>query len=540
MADQPFPQSHPLPPARQRGAGGNGAAAAAARAHSPLNAYDRVTLGLLVDLMLPTATHEDAYQGEGTRAEIRMTLDVDIAEWLVWSGNAGTLLRADGATRVANIDVGNSLTLGTGAMARFNEPHDLWAVGEVAALFSFGAVRGVDIEEVPLELRGGVKWFVTDHLLVQGGAGFGIVEGFGTPDYRLYAGVHFNQRPEEGCYTRQWPDDDEDLICETDEEFELECDVCRPRLDGDFPEPHEIREFAERDDAAHYWRVGYYPGESTDDRVDADSDGWPDACDICHPDHACGDADTADGTDTDSDGIPDGCDECPDGTDLLDTDGDCIVDCLDSCPEDAEMWNGVEDEDGCPEFVECPYAAACPELDVFPFVDQTYGGVPFFFDYDVYREFTADPVNGYDRERNEDLLDQIALILTDPCLRYAISVEGHTDSDGNAEYNEWLGTMRARRVYHGLTSPPSAEESDEWTGVSWRDRGVDSGMVTYATFGESQTLNADNQEDDYAPGNRENRRVILRIVGCEEVGERLPEPFPVECSEPTHGRRCGS
>jgi hypothetical protein len=237
---------------------------------------------------------------------------------------------------------------------------------------------------------------------------------------------------------------------------------------------------------------------STDDRIDTDGDGSPDACDLCRPADACEvGSDTADTIDSDGDGVPDGCDLCPDGRDLSDVDGDCIVDCRDECPEDPETFNNIEDEDGCPEVFECADALSCPEnLAEFPFVAQEYGGVPFFFDYDVSSEFSQrGPVNGFDQSTNDALIEQIVAIVEElaPCLEYDLIAVGHTDTDGNEMYNTGLGMARATHVRDLLITAGMAPD-----------------RVTIRTRGETEPLHPDDQSDDYAPGNRENRRVILR------------------------------
>lgn len=78
--------------------------------------------------------------------------------------------------------------------------------------------------------------------------------------------------------------------------------------------------------------------------------------------------------DKDGDGIPDDYDFCPDQPEIfngikdedgcpeIDTDGDGILDELDLCPEYPEDMNGFEDEDGCPD------------------ADTDKDGVPDFFD----------------------------------------------------------------------------------------------------------------------------------------------------------------
>src|SRR4029453_16972992 len=61
--------------------------------------------------------------------------------------------------------------------------------------------------------------------------------------------------------------------------------------------------------------------------------------------------------DRDGDKILDRDDQCPDEPGMVenrgcpdrDGDGDGIVDRLDKCPKEKEIFNGFEDEDGCPD-----------------------------------------------------------------------------------------------------------------------------------------------------------------------------------------------
>lgn len=100
-------------------------------------------------------------------------------------------------------------------------------------------------------------------------------------------------------------------------------------------------------------------------RRDRDGDGITDELDQC-PDAAedldgFQDDDGCPDPDNDGDGIPDGEDRCPNqagpaslnparnGCPIADADGDTFDDDKDSCPSEPEVWNGVDDEDGCPD-----------------------------------------------------------------------------------------------------------------------------------------------------------------------------------------------
>jgi OOP family OmpA-OmpF porin len=98
---------------------------------------------------------------------------------------------------------------------------------------------------------------------------------------------------------------------------------------------------------------------------DRDHDGIPDNLDQCpdQPEDRDGfqDADGCPDPDNDGDGIPDSVDACPDvpgepstdprrnGCPNPDHDGDTFDDDVDKCPMEAEVFNGIKDDDGCPD-----------------------------------------------------------------------------------------------------------------------------------------------------------------------------------------------
>jgi len=97
---------------------------------------------------------------------------------------------------------------------------------------------------------------------------------------------------------------------------------------------------------------------------DTDGDGKVDKLDKCpgKPEDVDGyeDADGCPDPDNDGDEVPDTEDVCPNvaagptpgfrlGCPLTDRDGDTLEDSADKCPDEAETFNGVTDEDGCPD-----------------------------------------------------------------------------------------------------------------------------------------------------------------------------------------------
>jgi OmpA-OmpF porin, OOP family len=257
--------------------------------------------------------------------------------------------------------------------------------------------------------------------------------------------------------------------------------------------------------------------------------------------------------DTDGDGIPDDEDECPTIAGLAelngcpDTDGDGIADHLDDCPMVAGLaeFNGCPDSDGdgIPDHLdECPYVAGlarlngCPEPDSdgdgvidseddCPTVaglkelrgcpDTDGDGIP---DHKDKCPTVAGPASNQGCPEIKDevkkrlawaasnilfesgksilkasslkVLDEVASILQD-YPDYNVSVEGHTDSQGDDAMNQKLSEDRAKAAADYLVS-----------------KGVAAARVTSKGFGESTPI-ADNAT---AAGRQQNRRVEFTLT----------------------------
>lgn len=121
--------------------------------------------------------------------------------------------------------------------------------------------------------------------------------------------------------------------------------------------------------------------------------------------------------DRDHDGVPDDVDRCPDkagvadnqGCPDFDSDGDGIVDRLDKCPFDPETFNGVDDDDGCPDQPAALAAFAGDKIAIFE---------PVQFERD------ATVVD----KRSYKLLGIVAHILRLHPEILKLRVEGHVDS----------------------------------------------------------------------------------------------------------------
>jgi len=137
-------------------------------------------------------------------------------------------------------------------------------------------------------------------------------------------------------------------------------------------------------------------------------------------------------TDDDNDGVVTGVDLCigtSEGVTVdsvgcaLDDDQDAVANYLDLCP--ATPYGAIVDPDGCP-------------LAGQSILSLT--GVNFAFDT---AELTAD---------SQDLLGEAVALLEGSDAVISVQVEGHTDSTGDAAYNQGLSEQRAQSVVDYLVS----------------------------------------------------------------------------------------
>lgn len=202
--------------------------------------------------------------------------------------------------------------------------------------------------------------------------------------------------------------------------------------------------------------------------------------------------------DSDGDGVADSRDRCP-GTPTgvsvdadgcpLDSDGDGVADHNDNCPGtmrgvkvDAQGCEPDTDRDGVLDRNDrCPDTAPGVQVDVTG--------------CEIKEEIRLSGVNF---ERNSDRLqpgadivlqDAAATLKLNPTIK--VEVAGHTDSVGEADYNENLSARRAATVRDYLIS-----------------QGVSPARMTSRGYGEMQPV-ADNSTDE---GKAQNRRVVLRIT----------------------------
>lgn len=205
--------------------------------------------------------------------------------------------------------------------------------------------------------------------------------------------------------------------------------------------------------------------------------------------------------DTDNDGVPDSRDQCPatlaeaivDASGCEpDADMDAVADARDACPntpQNAEVdARGCEldsDDDGVVNSQDqCPNTAAGAD------VDETgcEGIVETIQTFTIEVNFPTNSSvigNAYDSE-----ISRVADFMREN-PETIVEIAGHSDSRGEAEYNQFLSQRRAEAVAARLTGP----------------LGIDPARVNATGYGEAQPI-ASNAT---AEGRAQNRRVEARI-----------------------------
>ena len=251
------------------------------------------------------------------------------------------------------------------------------------------------------------------------------------------------------------------------------------------------------------WRTYFAYALTDQGPADKDGDGIFDNEDRCptEPEDRDGfeDLDGCPDVDNDRDGLWDNVDRCPDvaedpdgwqdddGCPDPDNDGDRIADVVDACPLKPEVYNGLDDADGCPDDL--------PRVVETDNVKVTGGKVVILqkvhFDVDKARI----------KDISWGILDEVAHVLVGNPHLTRVRVEGHTDSDGGADYNLNLSSNRAQAVKLYLVG-----------------RGVAAERLEAQGFGEGVPVVANDGRHNKAI----NRRVEFTIVQQAEAPEGAP------------------
>jgi len=151
---------------------------------------ETLALGVAAPVTFPTGD-ETALRGAGdVTIEPRLLLGYR-GKRLGVTGNAGLRLHTDSD----DLDpVGHEVTLGAGvAYALFADRDRADLLAELVGAIDVSR-GGEELTDVPLELLGGAAIKPWESVQVYVGAGVGLTDGLGTPDFRVLAGVRFAPR----------------------------------------------------------------------------------------------------------------------------------------------------------------------------------------------------------------------------------------------------------------------------------------------------------------------------------------------------------
>jgi len=220
-----------------------------------------------------------------------------------------------------------------------------------------------------------------------------------------------------------------------------------------------------------------------------------------------------DDPDADADGVPTARDKCPtepedhdgfedeDGCPEPDNDVDGVLDANDKCPDEKEVVNGYRDDDGCAD--EVPPSADGKDPHG-PGTSAAGGGPAIRPDGQIELPGPIAFRSGSDvlLAQASPYLAQVATFLTAHPEVKRLRIEGHTDDQGDKEFNVDLSERRAARVRMALV-----------------ERGVDASRLLPKGFGPTRPLVPNTNDKNRA----QNRRVEMRVVDGPTV---TPEDQP--------------
>ena len=443
----------------------------------------------------------DAYFGQDT-----WTFEPELAGsrsfgLLVLGANVGYRVRREKS--FANLEVDDELFARIGGGLRFD------AVGGPPLGIDL-SLAGATSSEKPLargnrdygELLGGLRYNITRPLIAFAGGGVGVNRGFGTPDWRVFAGLRWSSRS---------VDTDKDGIIDT-------YDAC-----PDVPE--DFDSFEDTNGCPDY--------DNDRDGINDVDDGAP-----MRPEDKDGfeDSDGVPDVDNDKDTVMDWDDGCPmepgpvdnRGCPDVDTDVDGLVDRIDGCPKDPEDKDDFRDEDGCPDpdndldGIEdgqdaCPLQVGpeanrgCPDTDADgdTVVDRedncpTEAGLPQYAGCKapqplkitgtaiiILDQVHFDTGKATIQRRSYKVLNGVANVLKNHPEIQVMQIEGHTDSTGRRSSNLRLSDRRAKAVRRYLIS-----------------KGVAAGRLKAAGFGPDRPVASNATKS----GRAANRRVEFNIL----------------------------
>jgi outer membrane protein OmpA-like peptidoglycan-associated protein len=440
---------------------------------------DGFGLALLGVITLPTGSPENLQGNESVTVEPRLVAQLGLGDNFRFALSGGFLIREE--QELFNITVGNEVTFGAGVEYKF-EPGKFAVIAE-----GYGKVS-VDnnsaSENNPIEVALAGRYWPDDPHALTLGVARGLTDGYGSPNFRVFAGYNYTPKGDRDPDGDGLVGDDDQCPFEPEDfdEFQDEDGCADPDNDND-----GIRDIADKCPLESEDYDGYEDADGCPD-PDNDGDGILDVDD--GPNGSCkNDAEDLDGFE-DTDGCPD-----------PDNDRDNVLDKMDgppgadgwgTCMNDPEDLDGFEDENGCPDpdndgdgildvDDQCPDdpTDACRARVVGRCEIEILDKVFFSYDKDIIKK------------KSFAILNEVAAIMQQHTWIKLIEVAGHTDSDGTATYNIDLSQRRTASVKKYLM-----------------EQGIDASRLEPKGYGEAKPVGS-----NATPAKRaKNRRVQFIIL----------------------------
>lgn len=458
-----------------------------------------ISIALMPGVVLPTSGGDDYFGSNRVSFEPELLIGRRFGPFRL-GGNVGYRFR--NSADFLNLEVGDEVfgRIGAGYWFGDDDGPPLEVDLTVAGAFS-GSTPFDEDNQNYAELLGGISYDFAGPFLAFAGGGIGLNEGFGTPDWRVFAGIRYSKRtfdsdgdgiddssdqcpkaPEDkdgfedrnGCPD---PDNDNDGVLDKDDKAPMDPEDKDNFEDEDgVPDPDNDQDGVPDQKDACPNKAG---NKAFAGCPDADQDGIMDAEDACpnQPEDKDNfqDNDGCPDPDNDKDGVMDTADKCPNDPGVVanngckdtDRDKDGVVDRLDNCPDEP----GVKAQQGCKK--KQLVVITKEKLEILDKVYFQTGSAKI-------------------QRRSYALLDNVAAVISAHPEIEKIRVEGHTDDRGRDDLNLKLSQRRADAVKAYLMK-----------------KGLEEDRLEAVGYGESKPV-ADNKT---RAGRAQNRRVDFVIVG---------------------------
>lgn len=407
-----------------------------------------VAMALLADVYAPTGDSAQL-QGGDFRIGPRLAFDALLGGTRI-AANVGYQYREE--QQVENLSVRDTLSWNLGVEVPVHEKFRITteAFGRLTP-----AADSFESYNSPTEAVLGGK-FQNGRFFATLGGGLGLVDGYGTPQWRAFAALGL--APPLPVREEPEPEPEPEPDC-TPENVEQACtEVPQPECAGG-----KLRTYFALCTDEGECAYEYDEAECDDGTYCSKDDDGQAAC-IPEPDCR---------THSECSDIPEP--SCSDNT--LTT---YIGRCLD------ESCKYEPTETACPERYECGMengeAACVPVVDQVKVTEEQIEIMDM-----VHFEVNSDEID----QRSFDLLRQVAQTLKNHEEIELVRVEGHTDNTGRRSYNQDLSERRARSVLNFLVN-----------------EGINAGRLTSEGFGPDRPIQTNNTET----GRAANRRVEFHIV----------------------------